>query len=285
VPLSATRRQFTVMIDPRGATALRGGAARADALQDIYARALADLPELAARLRGAQQTTRPWGADASVYDAPTPCASAVLIVGDAASFIEPLSSAGVKKAMTSGWRAAVVANTCLAKPSMAPRALEYFAGREREISAECERAARGFFREAAAFHQTPFWSSRADAAPVPEPAGDAVRVRRAHERLRRAGHVRLRVSSALRFGTTPDVEGREIVLREAIVFPGEAAAERFAAGVNLPALVRAASAADDMAAIFSAYHAQAGPAPLDQIVTGLSVLVARDALVLEDACS
>jgi hypothetical protein len=74
-----------------------------------------------------------------------------------------------------------------------------------------------------------------------------------------------------------------VVLRDAIVPPGSDTPLRFAAGVNLPALVRLVAGCDDVPAIFSAYHAHVGPAPLDSLITGLSLLVARHALILEDA--
>jgi hypothetical protein len=105
----------------------------------------------------------------------------------------------------------------------------------------------------------------------------------AHDRLRGATRVRLRPSAALRFERTPDIEGREVVLRDAIVPPGATVPVRFAAGVNLPALVRLVDGCDDVPAIFSAYHAHVGPAPVDNLLTGLSLLVARHALILEDA--
>ena len=95
--------------------------------------------------------------------------------------------------------------------------------------------------------------------------------------------MRLRQSSALRFDTTPDIEGREVVLRDAILPPGATTPLRFSAGVNLPALVRLVGDCDDVPAIFSAYHAHVGPAPVDNLITGLSLLVARHALILEDA--
>src|SRR6185436_10412408 len=105
VPLSQTRRQCTVMIDTgRSPQDARG-------LNAIHQRELERSAELRARLRGATQVTSAWTCDATVYDSPQPAAEHVLIVGDAASFIEPLSSAGVKKALLSAWRAAVVANT------------------------------------------------------------------------------------------------------------------------------------------------------------------------------
>src|SRR5439155_12230330 len=88
----------------------------------------------------------------------------VLLGGDAASFIEPLSSAGVKKALTSAWRAAVVVNTCLSKPDMTGPALDFFNRREHEIYADCRRRSARFFGEAMAAYDDPFWAARADAS-------------------------------------------------------------------------------------------------------------------------
>jgi len=282
VPLSSTRRQCTVMIDPGTVKAARAGAPRDAALQQVYMRALDGATGLRARLEGARQLARPWGTHASVYHAPTPCDRGVLLVGDAASFIEPLSSAGVKKAMTSGWRAAVVANTCLSNSTMTSHALDFYAQRERDVYAECQELARGYFRDAATFHRTPFWDSRAGESSAAH-GEDLAGISAAHNRLRGATRIRLRQSAALRFETTPDIEGREVVLRDAIVPPGGTVPVRFAAGVNLPALVRLADRCDDMPAIFSAYHAHVGPAPVDNLLTGLSLRVARHALILEDA--
>ena len=245
-------------------------------------RALDGALGLRARLDRARQVARPWGTHASLYHSPTPCDRGVLLVGDAASFIEPLSSAGVKKAMTSGWRAAVVANTCLSNSTMTSHALAFYAQRERTIYAECQQLARGYFSDAAAFHGTPFWRSRAGVSSTAQ-TGDAAEIAAAHDRLRAATRVRLRRSAALRFDTAPDIEGHEIVLRDAIVAPGDTLPLRFAAGVDLPALVRLVDGCDDVPAIFSAYHAHVGPVPVDDLLTGLSLLVARHALILEDA--
>ena len=56
---------------------------------------------------------------------------------------------------------------------------------------------------------------------------------------------------------------------------------QFAAGVNLPALARLATGRDEVPALLAAYHAQVGPVPLAGLLTGLSLLVARHALVAE----
>ncbi|HEY2907630.1 MAG TPA: tryptophan 7-halogenase, partial [Vicinamibacterales bacterium] len=81
VPLSSTRRQCTVMIDPGSVKAARAGAPRDAALQQVYMSALDGATDLRARLQGARQLARPWGTHASLYHAPTPCDRGVLLVG------------------------------------------------------------------------------------------------------------------------------------------------------------------------------------------------------------
>jgi len=289
VPLSATRRQCTVMIEPQ-----RSRSAKAFALQETYAREIANAGMLSARLAGARQTSSPWACDASIYDTARAADEGVLLVGDAASFIEPLSSAGVKKALLSAWRAAVVTNTCLSNPGLAGAAIDLYATRERQVFADCMRRSRAFFAEAAGAYGTPFWIRRAGHAAAADGEGgdgsDEVSdealardsdVRLAFEQLRDGGHVRLRPAAALRFEPVASIEGREVVMRDALVMPGLDAPLQFAAGVNLPALARLATGRDEVPALLAAYHAQVGPVPLAGLLTGLSLLVARHALVAE----
>jgi flavin-dependent dehydrogenase len=285
VPLSQTRRQCTVMIEP-------GRRTKAVARQVVYNRELAKAGALSARLAGATQVSTPWACDASIYDATRAADQGLLLVGDAASFIEPLSSAGVKKALLSAWRAAVVTNTCLSNQALAGAATELYAKRERQVYADCMRRARAFFAEAAGAHDTPFWSVRAadgagvDGAEAEDETSDEANainadVRLAFEQLRAAEHVRLRRAAALRFEPMASIEGREVVMRDALVVPGLSAPLQFAAGVNLAALARLANGRDEVPALLAAYRAQVGPVPLTGLLTGLSLLVARHALVAE----
>jgi flavin-dependent dehydrogenase len=301
VPLSPTRRQCTVMIEPRRPGppergTREGGSAEAVALRTIYARELSKAAALSARIAGATQVAAPWACDASIYDATRAADEGVLLVGDAASFIEPLSSAGVKKALVSAWRAAVVTNTCLSNHALAGAATELYAKRERQVYADCMRRARAFFAEAAAVHGTPFWSLRAgdgvavDAADTADEVSDEATardadVRLAFEQLRAAEHVRLRPAAALRFEPVASIEGREVVMRDALIVPGLSAPLQFVAGVNLAALARLANGRDEVPALLAAYRAQIGPVPLTGLLTGLSLLVARHALVAEGSTS
>src|SRR5438132_1677881 len=99
VPLSPTRRQFTVMVENDQHRDHRAhGEKNKYRLNVLYSAELAKTHDLAAQLVEARQTTAPWACDASVYTAERTADAGVLLVGDAASFIEPLSSAGVKKA-------------------------------------------------------------------------------------------------------------------------------------------------------------------------------------------
>jgi flavin-dependent dehydrogenase len=304
VPLSSTRRQCTVMVEPgRSPAWFEPPADRPEdqvlygarqTIQSIYLRELPHAVELSRRLAGATQTSPAWACDASVYDAVRAADGGVLLVGDAASFIEPLSSAGVKKALLSAWRASVVANTCLRKPALASAALDFYARREQQVYAACMRRTRPFFTEAAAVYATPFWSIRAAYAESAEAtvfddsdaltdealASDA-EVRLAFERLRASEHVRLRVSAALQYQPMASIEGREVVMRDALVVPGLESPLQFAAGVNLAALARLADGHSEVAALLAAYHAEVGPVPLTGLLTGLSLLVARHALVAE----
>ena len=156
----------------------------------------------------------------------------ILLVGDAASFIEPLSSAGVKKALLSAWRAAVVANTCLSNQSLAGAAADLYANRERQVYADCTRKARGRSSPRPPMSTTIRSGPSAripTAARMPATADDEISddaisrdasVRRAFEQLRAAEHLRLRPSEALRFEQVPSIEGREVVMRDALVLPG-----------------------------------------------------------------
>jgi flavin-dependent dehydrogenase len=299
VPLSATRRQCTVMIEKGSGVFLRNSKKEPRPLFTVYENELAKTRALAARLANASRISDPWTCDASLYDCVSAADGRTLLVGDAASFIEPLSSAGVKKALLSAWRAAVVTNTCLTNAAMAGPAADLYVRREREVYADCLRRSSAFFAEASAAYGSPFWSARADSrladgdvagAVDPDDASDETigrdaTVRAAFERLRAEDRVRLRPSDTLQFASVPAIDGRQVVMREAILVPGVGAPLHYAAGVDLARLVRIATRCDDVPGIIEAYQQHVGPVPLAGLLTGLSLLVARHALVAEDSTS
>ena len=113
-----------------------------------------------------------------MYSSERPAGDTWLLVGDAASFIDPLSSAGVKKAMASGWLAAVALNTALAEPAPQGHGLRLlFAAREAETYAPVPGAdpAAPARRRPAPDH--PFWADRAAALPPEATTGPPCRRR------------------------------------------------------------------------------------------------------------
>jgi 2-polyprenyl-6-methoxyphenol hydroxylase-like FAD-dependent oxidoreductase len=99
VPLGHDVRCFTVMVDH--------GALEGNDVGVTLERELARVPNLAALLRGAEPAGAAWACPASLYTAPRFAREGLVLAGDAASFIDPLSSFGVKKALSSGWLAGI----------------------------------------------------------------------------------------------------------------------------------------------------------------------------------
>ena len=118
VPDTGGRRFVAVMVDPRTSALHRG-----DDSREVYLAEIRKTPRFRTLLANATLVAGPSGWDASMYWSERYVDDSALLVGDAGSFIDPLSSAGVKKALASGWLAAVAVHTSLVQPSMqAPRA-------------------------------------------------------------------------------------------------------------------------------------------------------------------
>jgi flavin-dependent dehydrogenase len=280
IPLTATRRQCTVMIDADRTTV------RKSELERIYVDELRRAAGLTARLAGATRVGPAWACDASTYDSVTAFESDSFLVGDAASFVEVLSSGGVKKALSSAWSAAVVVNTCLTKPGMRSSAASFFDRRERQVHAEYVRRSTTFFSEAAAVYGNDFWGVRASAATAAASDDDLSDlallhdsdVRVAFEQLRDARQLDLAAGPNLKFADVAAIEGREVVLREGIVIPGVTSPVRFAAGLNLPELVRIAPDCRDIPSLFARYERRVAAVDPRDLLVALSFLVTRRVL-------
>lgn len=283
VPVVGGRRVCTVMVDPRPA----GG--RGAGLQREYTTELAKTHGFAAKLSASRQISRAWTCDATVYQSVKTGDAGVLLVGDAASFVEPLSSAGVRKAMTSAWRAAVVVNTSFRDGAMSSIGRDYFEDRERRVYSDCLQRAGAFFSAAAAHHRTDFWQRRAcgtahgssdhggDSRNSPD---DAAAARAALQRLQDASpSTQLAPGTGLRFASAPEVDGQVLTMQEGILFPGAAAATVFAAGVRLAPLARIAVKCRHIDAVFAQYGAHVGTVPPDELLSALALLVARGVLI------
>ena len=287
VPVSPHRRYVTVMVDPR--------TTQADRSESLRARYLAEVGKtthLARLTGGAALEGPPWACDASQYGARRFGGPGFLLVGDAATFIDPLSSFGVKKAMASAWLAAVVTNTCLRHPERAVLARDFHAGRERQIWQSYRRRTAAFFAQVSRRELHPFWSDRSDAADPgaaldggEDDAAAAFRddpaVRAAFEALRRAPSIRLRATAAVRRTTMAAVEGREIVAAPSLSLDAGSAGAitvRHLRGIDLPALVAMAGDHAQVPDLYAAYRRSQAPVELPDFLGALSVLLGKGLL-------
>lgn len=273
VPVAPGVRHVSAMVDPQRSGLARGGSSR-----DAYLAEIAKSREFKRLLHDAALQGGPWGHDASIYRAAEYAGDGWLLVGDAGSFVDPLSSAGVKKALASAWLAAVVVNTCAHTPSMRRHALDFFSAREREIEQHHARESQSFLAAAARGHDRPFWVERSqDATVTPD---DVNATRGAFEALRRATEIRLTPAPRLRIEQRPMVDGNEVRLAPHVI-TADSPATRYLANVDVVALLELAPHVTQVPDLFEAYVRRAGPVALPDFLMAVSAAVARGWLVAE----
>jgi flavin-dependent dehydrogenase len=276
VPVADGRRWVAAMVDPR-VTALARGAG----LAGLYRAELAKTQLIQRVLGDAMPAGPAWACPATTYAARRFAGPGFLLVGDAGAFIDPLSSAGVKKALASGCLAGIVVNTCLGDPARSDAALALFEQRERTAYVEHGRRAAGFYASAAAAHDHAFWHTRAAAVPHPvdddvaasDPRGDP-RLAEAYAALRAQPDAPLRPAAQLGRTARATVLGREVVLREHLVSPAAPHGVRYFGDVELPLLIDAAAAAPTIAELFGAYERARPGTRAHDLVGAVAALVA-----------
>ena len=286
VPLRSETRYLTVMVDPRATDLDR----RSD-LAVSYRRELDKTGQISKLTEGATLEGAPWACDASVYSASRCIGPGFALVGDAASFIDPLSSFGIKKALASAWMAAIVTNTCLVNPEMSPSAHTLYADREAEVFASYVRQTAEYFQEVATDHDHPFWTGRSSVEDelVPESSSavdvaalrEDVEVQAAFAALKRSSSIALAPGDRLCVERWPGIAAREVVLEERLALETRALGRltvRFVRGVDLPALVRLAGDHAQVPDLFEAYNARHAAVTLPDFLGALSLLLAAEAL-------
>jgi len=255
VPVSATVRHVGVMVG-HGAP---------------YRAAIEKTAALRQRLDGAT-LRHDWACDASLYYSEAYAGPRFFLVGDAGSFIDPLSSFGVKKALASAWLAAVAAHTSLLDSGRQTVARDFFSNWERGVYATHLRRSRDFARAALPAHPSAFWAARADVE-IPAPTDDEDDIPTGPVRFGTTSPLALKYADQVRFEDRPVVRGREIVLEKAF-----AGGIRFAQHVDLVTLAEIACQSNRVPDLFEKYCQRCAPVPLPNIVGGLSLLVDRGIL-------
>ena len=272
VPVAGGVRHVSAMVDPQRSDLARGGPAR-----DVYLAEIAKTRQFSRLLADASLRSGPWGHDASTYRASEYAGDGWLLVGDAGSFIDPLSSAGVKKALASAWLAAIVANTCINTPSMQPHAVSFFSSREREVERLHAAAARHFLTQAASGHRQPFWDERFIDAP-PGTETDTAVARAAFERLKQAPALSVR-RGPITIAPRPYVEEREIRLGPHVVTNDTDPGVRYLYNIDVPALIELAPAAREVPHLFDTYVQRCGPVEFPDFLLAMSTALGRGWLV------
>jgi flavin-dependent dehydrogenase len=276
VPLSPHVRYVTAMVDPQRTDLTRGRPA-----MDVYLAEVRKAPHMSCLTAGASLDTGPWGCDASVYASHRFAASPFLLVGDAASFVDPLSSYGIKKALASAWLAAVAVHTALRKPHMTGAAFDFFAAHEQQMAATLLDRAREYFGEAATAHAHPFWTDRVEGIEPPthaEPEGrvlrDDARVQRAFAAIRSQPRLLLQRGAGLRIEPRPMVRGHEIVLEDRLFTPSLPDGLRFLRDVDVAGMLSLVADHDQVPALFEAYNRRFAPVALPDFLGVLAVMLA-----------
>ena len=295
VPTSDDVRYFTVMVDPERSRLTKGVPSL-----DVYLAELRKVTPFVPWLESADLIDGPWGADASLYSTSQYSGPGFLLVGDAGSFIDPLSSFGVKKALASGWLAAITANTILTMPAMADEARAFYERNEREVVDSFRRQTADFASRAN--HEHPFWEARVDrgqanqaalrirapyvARPgsqgrddddVPTLAHDPDVLAALHD-LRRRPAIHLVQGAHVRTAPRAAIRGNLIVMDDHVFVPAWPAGVRYLRNIDLLLLLRMAPEYRDVGDLYDAmFQAQPG-ASLPDFLGVLSTLIARGAL-------
>ncbi len=286
VPVSSTSRCVTAMVDPRHAPL------GSSDLEGRLREELARVPLLTGMLSEALYVGGSvWACPASLYTSGRHAEDGVLLAGDAGSFIDPLSSYGVKKALISGRLAGIVAASCLDDPTMVEDATAFFDAHERGVASDYRARAADFFESAAGEYEAPFWTERLAAAlaaggETPPAGSGEVRVDRdavhtAHEALRSAASPRWAPGPTAMTVQRPGLSGRKLIMDDHLVSEIHPEPVRYFRSVDLRILTRAACAVEGVPELWEAYHREAAPVDLQELVTALAVACAAGFLVLD----
>lgn len=206
----------------------------------------------------------------------------LLLAGDAASVIDPLTSQGVYKALQSGIVAAAVVNTALKRPQDEAMALAYYQKDQARFAENYAEIARSIYR-GTPFHERDFWRARAGSGSSDFDAQEVVRanVRRQSfiDRVGQGGdRLGITARSILSVDNRAVTEGGFVVQRPVFVAGNEILDTP---GVR-PEVLYELLGGQGLAWIFDSYAGQVGLKPSQglarRLMAAMSTLAAHDVL-------
>jgi hypothetical protein len=273
------------MLDPKESAI--GGA---EGLSERYARTLALCVNHTALVQGAIPAGEPFGVDATPYHAPTPAMRGLILVGDAASFIDPLASFGVKKALAAAWLGAVVVNTDILTPRHTDAALQLFTEWEQQTTVALRRGVQEFAALAQpdtrrTANGSDFWGQRARGTELADEQGFDTRQLRADPEvlmalayLKSRDRVSLKLNEGCRSVTRPVVRGQLVMLEQHLWMPSLDPGIRYLRNVDLVHLASLSERFNQVPDILDEYNRTLPPLPLPDLLGALSFLIARKVL-------
>jgi len=231
-PLRNGLRDVTAMLDARATGRDR---------REIYRDAVEAAGHVRSIVASARRVGPVRGIDATSYTASRFCDRDLLLVGDAATVVDPLSAHGVHKAMDGALMAAAVARTILERPAMAEDAARFYDEHESRIYRVMRVRLAGLYRQESRFVDRPFWAERgtfeAPATRAPDPPKAPL-----------VSTAKLRAGVGVEIVHTPVLENDYVERREVLVRPGAERPVRFLGTLSLPELFRGALRAESASA-------------------------------------
>ena len=312
VPTSETERHVAVMLDPQLHAVMEGAAD----LSAAFEAEVANTALMHSITKPAVPVDEAWAVTASMYTSSRFASGRALLVGDAASFADPMSSYGVKKALASAWLAAVTVNTAIRTPELAETAADFYGRREQAMYGSLreglatQMAGAGLGGEGAvdtggsatagpgtAAAEDAFWDRRARwladrpeaATDANSPDGPSAEALRDDPDIRAAFHALRLGSGRLRVGRRDTVDrplviGNRIRLAPALVTPRFAAGVRYFRDVDLLRVVHLATGSVNPGALYEAYSEWAAredlpPVDLANFIGVVALMIADGVLV------
>ena len=301
VPTSETERHVAVMLDPQLHAVMEGAAD----LSAAFEAEIANTALMHSITTPAVSVGDAWAVTASMYTSSRFAVDRALLVGDAASFADPMSSYGVKKALASAWLAAVTVHTAIRTRELAETAADFYGGREQAmyeslregLATQVAGTRLGGEGAGVADTEDAFWDRRARwLADQPEaateansPDGPSAEALRDDPEVRAAFHALRLGSGRLRVGRRdtadrPLVIGNRIRLAPALVTPRFPGGVRYFRDVDLLRVVHLATGSANPGALYESYCEWAAredlpPVDLANFIGVVALLVADGVLV------
>ena len=246
--------------------------------EQAYRAAIAKTSAFRDMLQDATLAGAVWPEDASPYRAQYFAQSRWLLAGDSGCFADPLTWAGLERALDSAFTAAAVIDACLRQPDSAESYARYYDESERRTYADHIRRASERYAAAAAHYSGSFWRDRR--YPPPELALASLDdLQTGIDALNKSTDIRLRSPAVLHFERRPILPGDAFEFAAVPALSGLPPERQQFEGVSLPELAALARDNHTPTALAQAYNRTQPPIAERQIRQALAVLAALGVLV------